>query len=141
MQDVGLAHETPVRVVLLDAAAAWTTLHVVPFHCSMRGEVVDETITEPTATQNEVVTHETLKRTASVPPGTVGTVTGDHVAPFHDCAKLSLKELFSPAPTAIQNTDVTHETAPSWEAALGVVVVFGMTDQFDALTCAGTVRP
>ena len=43
--------------------------------------------------------------------------------------------------TATQNTDVTQDTAPVTEPAAGVVAVFAMVLQFDAPTCAGTVRP
>jgi hypothetical protein len=41
----------------------------------------------------------------------------------------------------MQKTDVTQETEPSEFDAPGMVVAFGITDQLDALTCAGAVRP
>ncbi len=43
-------------------------------------------------------------------------------------------------PTAMQKAEVTHETAATVFVAFAAVGL-GMTDQFDALTCAGTVRP
>jgi hypothetical protein len=37
MQKLVLVQETPDRVLAADPAVAWTTLHALPFHCSMSG--------------------------------------------------------------------------------------------------------
>jgi hypothetical protein len=89
--------------------------------------------------QKLMVTHETPARSA--PPaefGTVGMTSGDQVEPSHNSAVVAGIELSYPFPTAMQNTEVTHETPWSPFAAFGVAVV-GIVVQFDALTCAGAV--
>ena len=66
--------------------------------------------------------------------------TDDQVAPFHISAVGAPLSLAFPLPTAMQNTDVTQETPVSVLPVLAEAG-FGMADQFEALTCAGTVRP
>ena len=63
-----------------------TSVQVDPFHCSMRIELAPDTVAYPTATQNDVVTHETLTSVSVVAPVTVGRVIGDHVVPFQSSA-------------------------------------------------------
>ena len=62
MQNDVLVHDTPVKNVGVDDGGAdWTTVQVVPFHCSISGaELVVST--DPTATQNDVVTQDTPAR-------------------------------------------------------------------------------
>jgi hypothetical protein len=64
--------------------------------------------------------------------------SGDQVEPFHNSAVVAGVERSYPFPTAMQNTEVTHETPWSAFVAFGVAVV-GIVVQFDALTCAGAV--
>jgi hypothetical protein len=78
-------HETPASNAE-DVVEAFTrtTDHMAPFHCSIRGDRPPEKSANPTATQNEVVTHETSVRRVDVADVTVGSVSsGDHVVPFH----------------------------------------------------------
>jgi hypothetical protein len=69
-----------------------------------------------------------------------GNGTFVQVEPFQSCA-VPTSDPTMPPPTAIHQVDVTHETLPVRLVELGVVIVFGMVVQFDALTCAGAVRP
>ena len=54
--------DTPDRKVGVDDDGLdWTTLQLVPFHCSISGAKLVVS-TEPTATQNDVVTQDTPAR-------------------------------------------------------------------------------
>jgi hypothetical protein len=72
---------------------------------------------------------------------TVGIGSDVQVAPFQISAMvLTPISVCPPSPTAMQKTDVTHETPVSVFAELAVVGL-AIRVQFDALTCAGTVMP
>jgi hypothetical protein len=111
-----------------------------PFHWKIRGVFRDEPAPSPPATQNEVVTQSTLENEYEVAPGTVGTPTDVQVEPFHICAEAAASPK-TPCPTAMHQVDVTHETLPVPLLVVGEVTAFGIVDQFEALTCAGAVRP
>jgi len=140
MQKVVLVQDTLNSLLSVESAAAWTTLHALPFHCSMSGANVPAKSAAPTATQKLVVTHETPLRYGEVAFGTEGIGSDDQAEPFHSSATVAPFRGWSPLPTAMQKAEVTHETAASVFVAVAAVGL-GMVVQFDALTCAGTVRP
>jgi hypothetical protein len=61
MQKDGPAHDTPLSSLLAlgGSVTPVTTLHVLPFHCSMRGLPPAPAPCRPTATQNDAVAHVT----------------------------------------------------------------------------------
>jgi hypothetical protein len=81
-----------------------------------------------------------FKKVNTVAPGTVGNPTGAQVDPFHSSAE-AVSVPTMPPPTAMHQVDVTHDTLPVGLVEVGAVIVFGMVDQLEALTCAGAVRP
>jgi hypothetical protein len=109
MQKVSLVHDTPLRNIGVDdVVVPWTTLHPDPPHCSM-SSVSPDTMESPTATQKFVLTHETEAREESVELATVGMVRADQEAPFHSSAVAAP----APLPTAMQKSDLTHDTLAS----------------------------
>ena len=62
----------------------------------------------PTATQYELLTHDTDRSSSWVVLG-LGLETIDHVAPFHTIANVSVTEPFRVEPTARQYELLTHE--------------------------------
>jgi hypothetical protein len=114
MQKETLRQETPFSNVGGDVVASETMVHAEPFHCSIRGPSALANRTNPTATQYDVVTHDTPLSCEAVADGIVGRVRGgDQVVPFHSWAKALLPP--GPGgvtgfPTFMQKTDVTHET-------------------------------
>jgi hypothetical protein len=114
MQKETLGQETPFSNVGGDVVASATMVHADPFHCSIRGPWPLANRTNPTATQYEVVTHDTPLSCEAVADGIVGRVRGgDQVVPFHSWAKTLLPPGAGGVtgfPTFMQKTDVTHET-------------------------------
>ncbi|MGA2474087.1 MAG: hypothetical protein ABSG39_11410 [Acidimicrobiales bacterium] len=106
----------------------------------MSDELVPDTSASPTATQKLVITHETPLRYGAVAFGTEGIGSDDQAEPFHSSASTAPFPGWLPLPTAMQKAEVTHETAASVFVAFAAVGL-GMIVHFDALTCAGTVRP
>jgi len=139
-QKLTLAHEAPRITELAWAATPCIWAQAEPFHWKIRGVFRDEPDPSPPATQNDAVTQSTLEKEYEVAPGTVGTPTDIQVEPFHICAEAAWSPK-RPCPTAMHQVDVTHETLPVSLYVVGAVIEFGMVDQFDALTCAGAVRP
>jgi hypothetical protein len=78
-------------------------------------------------------------REASVAFVTVGIASGDQVEPFHASAVVAFEPGQLLLPTAMQKTELTHETPVSAFVVFAVAVV-GMVVQLEALTCAGAVR-
>jgi len=78
-------------------------------------------------------------RAASVAFVTVGIASGDQVEPFQTSAVVAFAPGQPSLPTAMQKTELTHETLVSTFVAFAVAVV-GMVVQFEAITCAGAVR-
>jgi hypothetical protein len=141
IQKLTLVHETPRSAELAVAATPCMTVQAEPFHSKIRGVLLDDPpVTSPPATQKEVVTQSTPKNENDVAPGIVGNATGVQVDPFHNSEEAT-SDPKRPPPTDIQKVDVTHETLPERAFALGEVTAFGMFDQFEALTCAGAVKP
>jgi hypothetical protein len=89
MQKVALVQDTLNRLLADDPAAAWTTLHAAPFHCSMSDELAPDTSANPTATQKLVDAHEIPLRKESVEFGTVGIGSDVQVVPFHSSASVA----------------------------------------------------
>ena len=77
----------------------------------------------------------------SVSAGTVGDVIGDQVEPFQSSMFAASVLTLSPLPTATHQSDVTQETLVIPLVWFAVLLVLDIVVQFDALTCAGTVRP
>jgi hypothetical protein len=139
MQKDVLVQDKPNRMLGDDAPRAWATLHAVPFHCSMRADSVPAKSAAPTATQKFVVRQESAVRYAPSAPVTVGIGSEDHVAPFQISAIVSEPScVWLPSPTAMQKTDVTHETPVSVLAELAVAGL-AIVVQLEADTVAGTV--
>jgi hypothetical protein len=77
-QNEGPTHDTESSPSsLVDGALGLgTTVHVVPFHCSVRVPPPDPWFWIPTATQNDDVVHETSFNKLDADPD--GTLTADH---------------------------------------------------------------
>jgi hypothetical protein len=138
-QNETLTHDTPCKAAI-GVEASTTSVQAEPFHCSMSGAGALEKVAKPAAMQKEVVTQEIPLRLVAVAEGTVGRGSSDQVVPFHSWAKPPAPSSVM-SPTAMQKTDVTHETRLANWSELVAVAVFGIVDQVAAVTCAGTVNP
>jgi hypothetical protein len=136
-------HETPARLLLApltsDPLGLETMAQDEPFHCSTRVDVeLPDPRVLPVATQNPGPLHDTALSSLSVDPVGAGTVTADHVVPFHCSTNGTGPDMAVAEPTATQlvlDVQVTPFSAAGVAGALGCGVA---CDQVEPFHCSIT---